>query len=350
MRAAPIVLVLVAAACHAPAEQHAAAPTAASTPATAPAPPATFSLYKFGQRIGFERTAFGRAAGGDTDVKTTFTFNDRGSDVPLAALWRLSPDGTPRDYRAWGFVARGVSVDDRVAVDGGGGAEIEREEQPLRRLRAPSPFAAASGYAPVIGQELLVRAWVAHGRPARLALLPDGEVEIRSRGHESFTLDGKPLPLEHLAISGLVWGREDVWIDDKVKLQALVTRDAEFDHFEAMRSGNAPLIDEFVRRAGQDAVAWLAEAARSDAAPAGPMALVGARLVDGSGAPAIEDAVVIVDGDRIVAVGPRASTPIPAGVRRVELAGATVLPGLWDMHAHVEQVEQAAAYLAAGVT
>jgi imidazolonepropionase-like amidohydrolase len=217
-------------------------------------------------------------------------------------------------------------------------------------VRPPASFAVASGYAPVIGQELLVRAWIARGRPAKLALLPDGDVAIQSRGQESFVRDGKPVSLEHIAIFGLVWGREDLWIDDKQQLAALVTRDLEFDHFEAMRSENVGLIDEFVARAGNDAVAWLGEAAQKGALPSGALALVGARLVDGTGAPPIEDATVVVDGDRIVAAGPRASTAVPAGARTIDVRGASIVPGLWDMHAHVEQVEQAAAYLAAGVT
>src|SRR5262249_19851110 len=95
---------------------------------------------------------------------------------------------------------------------------------------------------------------------------------------------------------------------------------------------------------------WLAEAARGGASAPGALALVGARLVDGSGAPPVEDATVVVDSDRIVAAGPRATTAVPAGARRIDVAGATIVPGLWDMHAHGEQVERAAAYLAAGVT
>ena len=134
-------------------------------------------------------------------------------------------------------------------------------------------------------------------------------------------------------------GARDRWIDDKNALAALVTSDLEFDHFEAMRSENVGLIDELVRKAGDDAVAWLAEAAQKGALPAGPLALVGATVVDGTGAPPIADGAVVVDGDCIVAVGPRASTPCPAGVPSIEVAGKTIVPGLWDMHAHVEQVE-----------
>lgn len=346
MKLAPLTLALLAGACHPPvATRHAAAPAKITAPKQA-----HFALYKFGQRIGVEHATLARAADGSGVVKTTFTFNDRGTDVPLAAEWQLAPGGMPVHYQAWGFAARGVSLDDRVDLAGDGSVEIERQEQPLERRHAPAGFAIASGYAPVIGQELLVRAWIARGRPAHLALLPAGDVAIQSRGRETFTRDGAAVTLEHLAVFGLVWGREDLWIDDQGELAALVTRDAEFDHFEAMRSDNTSLIDEFVRKAGDDAVAWLAEAARSGAMPPGALALVGARLVDGTGAPPIEDATVVVDGDRIVAAGPRASTPVPANARRVDVAGATIVPGLWDMHAHVEQVEQAAAYLAAGVT
>jgi Tol biopolymer transport system component/imidazolonepropionase-like amidohydrolase len=70
--------------------------------------------------------------------------------------------------------------------------------------------------------------------------------------------------------------------------------------------------------------------------PQGVTALVGARIItmareDGG---VIEDGVVIVDGNRIRAVGPRASTPIPAGARQVDVAGRTIIPGMIDGHAH----------------
>lgn len=342
--AAVVGYVLAAAACRTGAPARPSA-SAAAAPALV-----QFQLYKFGQRIGVEHARVARAADGSGTVRTTFTFNDRGIDVPLAAQWVLAPGGLPTSYQAWGFVARGTPLDDRVQLDGAGTAEIERQDGPVRRERVGVPYAIASGYAPVIGQELLIKTWVARRRPASLPLLPEGSVRIESRGHESFTLDGKPLKLEHLAIFGLVWGREDVWIDDKANLVALVTRDFEFDHFEAIRAGNEPLADELVRKAGEDSVAWLGEVARQGASAPGMLAFVGARLVDGTDAPPIADATVIVDGDNIVAVGPRASTPVPAGARTIDVRGATIVPGLWDMHAHVEQVEQASAYLAAGVT
>jgi imidazolonepropionase-like amidohydrolase len=58
------------------------------------------------------------------------------------------------------------------------------------------------------------------------------------------------------------------------------------------------------------------------------------RLLDGSGA-VVRDAVVLVDGDRITAVGPRASVRIPSGARIIDLSHFTALPGLVDVHVHM---------------
>jgi imidazolonepropionase-like amidohydrolase len=66
------------------------------------------------------------------------------------------------------------------------------------------------------------------------------------------------------------------------------------------------------------------------------MALVGGRILDGFGGPAVENGVVLVAGERIVAVGPSSEVVVPAGVRVVDTNGMTVLPGLCDMHVHLQ--------------
>jgi imidazolonepropionase-like amidohydrolase len=48
----------------------------------------------------------------------------------------------------------------------------------------------------------------------------------------------------------------------------------------------------------------------------------------------LEDATVIVKDDRIVAVGPHASTPVPAGAKSIDARGKTIMPGIVDVHAH----------------
>jgi N-acyl-D-amino-acid deacylase len=60
-------------------------------------------------------------------------------------------------------------------------------------------------------------------------------------------------------------------------------------------------------------------------------AIVGASLVDGSGAPAISNATVIVRGDHIESVG---SATIPRGANTIDAHGLTLAPGFIDMHNH----------------
>jgi len=73
--------------------------------------------------------------------------------------------------------------------------------------------------------------------------------------------------------------------------------------------------------------------------PTGTVALTGARIVtmarpDGG---IIDDGILVVRGDRIVAVGRRGEVAIPAGAKVVDVTGKTVIPGLVDAHAHGPQ-------------
>jgi len=78
--------------------------------------------------------------------------------------------------------------------------------------------------------------------------------------------------------------------------------------------------------------------------PAG-LAIVGAQLVDGTGAAPVADAVILVRDGRIQAAGPRDSTPVPDGADVIDATGQTIIPGLVDLHGHyggtIEASEQA---------
>ena len=70
------------------------------------------------------------------------------------------------------------------------------------------------------------------------------------------------------------------------------------------------------------------------AQPDGVVAFVGARIVTVEGDRVIEDGTVVVRGNRIEAVGPRAEVDVPRGAEVIDVAGATIMPGIVDVHAH----------------
>lgn len=70
-------------------------------------------------------------------------------------------------------------------------------------------------------------------------------------------------------------------------------------------------------------------------AAAQPVALVGGNVVDLAGKAPLRDAVVLIDGERIQAIGPRASTPVPQGTTVIPMDGKWLIPGLMNMHVHL---------------
>jgi len=67
-----------------------------------------------------------------------------------------------------------------------------------------------------------------------------------------------------------------------------------------------------------------------------PLAITGARLIDGTGAPPRAGTTILIADGRIAAVGPDGGVAIPDGVQRRAVDGATAIPGLIDAHTHLE--------------
>ena len=70
-------------------------------------------------------------------------------------------------------------------------------------------------------------------------------------------------------------------------------------------------------------------------------AFEGARVITGENTPPLENATILVDGTRILAVGPAASVTVAEGAKRVSLAGKTVMPAIVDTHTHLSQTREA---------
>lgn len=311
----------------------------AARQASAPAPP-TFQLFFLGHDVGTETDTVTSTPAG-RQVRATFHFLDRSTAVDLTASLNLDAQGSPTHFLVKGRNYRLFTSDAEVTVASG--------RAHVRDLTAEHdidlgghPFFPVDNYAPIGGQEALIRYWLDRGRPAEIATAPAGPVRIRSLGSRG--------PLERLAIDGVVWGTEDAWIDRSGALHGLTTWAGALP-FEATREGEQDSLTAFREQAADDRVADLGRLTSAlTPARTGTFALVGATVIDGTDRGPIADATIIVRDARIEAVGPSASTSVPRGVPQVDVHGRFITAGLWDMHAHASQVDWALPYVAGGVT
>ncbi|MES2129973.1 MAG: amidohydrolase family protein [Pseudomonadota bacterium] len=83
---------------------------------------------------------------------------------------------------------------------------------------------------------------------------------------------------------------------------------------------------------------------------AGLVAIKAGRVLDVEAGKVLQNQVILVDGEKISAIGAAASTAIPAGAKVIDLSNATVLPGLIDAHTHLTSNPHLHGYLALSVS
>jgi imidazolonepropionase-like amidohydrolase len=314
-------------------------------------PPGTrIQLFLIERPVGFETVTTATTAEGRT-LNSEMELVDRGTRLQLSASLNTLPDGTARHFRASGKSYRFVNVDAEVTVTGATAKVTSMGE--ATDVTVPPTWFPARTWTPVAARASLIDYWEKHKRPASIALLPgdaDSRIVVAFRGDEEVQAGGRAVKLRRYSVDGVVWGRETVWVDAQGAFAALVSR-IHILPLEAVREDLASALPTLQASSVRDRMADLASFSTTTPPTAsGVYALSGARIITGDDAPSIEDGVVLVRNGRIAGVGPRASVQLPQGTRVIDVKGATIIPGLIDMHAHASQIEWAPAYLAAGVT
>lgn len=321
----------------------------------------TLRLYYVGHAIGEERYVLRSSADGYA-LASDFDYRDRGRRTHIASEMRMGRDFAPRRLAITRLTDTSATVETLVEVRGRGAMVVARGDS--SRVMLPARAFAIAGTTPTTQHLALVRYWLAHGRPPTLAVVPGGplnDVTIERRGRDTLTVNGRAVVLDRYAVDGVVWGRECVWLDEAGRMAALTTAGGGGLTLEAVRLELEPFYARLVAIATRDRMQDLARLSRAappiaratiarGAIARETIALVGATLIDGTGRDAIPGATVVVADGRIVAAGASADVAIPRGARRIDVRGRTIVPGLWDMHAHVMQMEWAPVYLASGVT
>jgi len=327
----------------------------------------TFSLFLLGHQIGEERrtetvSSSARQLGFD------FKYTDRGTEVALTSTLDLGPDGEPRRFVTKGKTYRYFNADSEVTIAGDRVNVRDGLNQTgfiVTHLATGGGVFPLDNAAPIGVHEELIRYWMSHGRPGVILAppatsMPAGEIQITRRGVETMPIGegDDSFRVERLAIDGAVWGRETAWWASRPGgrdasdgfLVALVSWVGGLG-FEAIATGDERHHGAYVAAAVRDRLddlhAWTTAVAP---VRSGTYAVVGATIIDGTGRAPTPAATILISDGRITAVGPSTTTTVPRGVATVDAKGQFIIPGLWDMHAHVGQIDWFPAYLASGVT
>lgn len=311
-----------------------------------------YSVHLLLHTVGTEEYTVTESGGGDRELTSTSTIVDRGMKRTDLATLRMGRDLAPIALEE--VVTRASGAEARSTTEVSGTSATVREGGLSRTMNKPATTFVGFGSMPAALQMMMMRYWKKHHQPSRLPILRADSralpLEIQMVGHEAFSVKGHMVRLSRYTVSNLLFGREILWMNDSGRLAALMTFAGGLPQEEVLDEYE-PVAAELVHSGVQQEMLDLDALGRMVPVEAkGTFAIVGARLIDGTGAPALENSLVSVKDGRIVGVGSAASGVSLTGVRVIHAEGRSLLPGLWEMHTHYSGVEFGPALLAAGVT
>lgn len=279
----------------------------------------------------------------DGTIELAYQYLDNGRGPTVKGRARLLPDGTLGSFDATGTHTFGNAIDERFRLIDGAAMWKSREYQGKVQVRTPAFYLPIADWPEATG--LLFAALRRHG--GRLRMLPGGEARLEQVAAASVTsAAGQEKKLLGWAITGLELEPIRLWTDERESFFGIAG-----DWFSYVEAGWEPAIPALVELQNElDASrdAELAEAL-AHAPPAAGLALINARVFDSAKKRWLPDHTVVIKGGTIAAVGPSKTTRPPKGAEVIDAEGKALVPGLWDMHAHLGRVD-GVLDLAAGVT
>ena len=261
----------------------------------------------------------------DRSVRITYTYNDRGRGPDIQGRYTFAPDGSPASIELTGQDYNHTPVDERFSAREGVAQWKSRIES--GESKSAAFYVAASG--PAAQTAWLARA-ILSAQKTSMPLLPGGEATLE-RGP---SLDVKGQRVTLYSIGGLGFTPQPVWLDAGNDFFA-----ASGD-FAAIREGFEEVLPKLEAAERETAEKRFHDlAARLAHKPAHGLAIRHVRVFDAENASARDNQIVTVNGNKIESVAPDRGGKLPPGTESIDGAGKTLLPGLFDMHAHFSDYE-----------
>jgi hypothetical protein len=299
------------------------------------------------QTLRYTIASNGSVAGSEVDtylpdgrVESKFEFNDRGRGPKISAEYVIDANGLPLKIDETGNDYLKAPVDEHFEVKGG----IAHWKSTAENGEAPAGGFYVSNNGAAAELAFLVAAIEkVHGAP--LHLLPAGEARLERLADVTLEDHGQKIHVTEFGITGLSFEPQTLWLDDEGRFFAIPGK-----WFAFLREGWEKANDQLFaldRKVGDERYARLAKTLARR--PSHAIAIEHVRVFDSEQAAVREDQTVVVSGDRFMAVEPSSSANLPAGAERIDGTGKTLIPGLFDMHAHL-QSQDGILNIASGVT
>ena len=277
----------------------------------------------------------------DGKLHAFFQFNDRGRGPKTTTVYTLDKHGIPVAVSTFGNDYLKTEITEEYSVANGTARWKNTSENGNKALSGKAFYVGM--YSPPEESALLVRAALANG--GTLAVLPSGEVRVRKVSEIDVKSGSKTKRVVLYEIAGLDLSPDYLWLDERQQFFAagggwsMIISAGWEDSADQLK---AALEEVSARRAAELAKQLIHH-------PAGELVFTHADVFDSASATIVHDQNVVIGGNKILSVGPAGKSQQTAGAQVIDAAGKTLLPGLWDMHAHVGG-DDGLLNLAAGVT
>jgi imidazolonepropionase-like amidohydrolase len=196
---------------------------------------------------------------------------------------------------------------------------------------------------------MLYKYYFQKGEPNEIQTLPRGKVSVTFKKKDKLFIRGEEVYLNRYTVTGINWGKRTIWLDNNNNLIAVVFANTQFR--ELIRKGYEEGLPHFIAGNVEEQMEQLDVFTKSVPAKFDKItAFIGGDIVTGLKDETEKNMTILVENGIITKIGKRGEVEIPLNASVIDVTGKTLIPGLWDMHAHSNQVQWSPAYLAGGIT
>ncbi len=271
-----------------------------------------------------------------------YEFNDRGRGPKIVSRVKLDFDGLPTSMEISGNDYLKAPVVETFSISAGVARWKNQAESGERKLTEKAFYTSMNG---VPEETALLAQALLKSSHNRLALLPDGEATITRTGDMTVNNGNGIRRVVSYEISGLGFTPSTIWLDEQHKFFGLISSWSSI-----VREGWESVVPLLLKKQDELEAGRKVLLARTLIhKPTAALAFTNANLFESETGKILPNVTVVIEGNRIKAVGTTGTIKVPDNAEVIDARGKTLMPGLWDMHVHISP-DDGLMHIAAGVT